>query len=227
MEIINTQEERVIVKKVAYKAIDGTMFDEEKNCAQYESNLVKPLNVYLKEFGFKNDDAIYINRGLYNCEVSYQDTLVLVRFAYPTGEIKHPEVLCYPVALCYGIYATAKTHRDHSWPENKEFNHGHYSPEVVLKSCLEPFVIDNGKLLDVVAGIENWKNDVLPKLKTKVGLLEKYRLAYDQATEECAKKKTDLFFGMQEIVDECKDVMSEKTAYRDREAWDEYVQGLI
>lgn len=228
MEKINTEEERIIVKKTAYKAIDGTVFDTESDCVKYEFNLVKPLKVYLDEFGLKDcENGVYVNHRMDYTEVTYQDSAMLIRFTNVASDAKCYDTLCYPSALCKWIAIRAKVRRDYSWPENGEFNHGHYSPQVIIKSGADPYVIENGKLLDVVAGIEDWKNTVLPKLKGQIDMLEKYRKAYDDATEEYAKKLTSVFFGMPDVVKEVNDMLDDTAAYSSEEAWNDFVKGLI
>ena len=44
MKKINTEVETIVVKKVAYEAVDGTVFATEDECVQYESRVMKPLD---------------------------------------------------------------------------------------------------------------------------------------------------------------------------------------
>ena len=223
MKKINTEVETVVVKKVAYEAIDGTVFDNEADCVRYESMVMKPLDEYLKEFGFADDKRYTVTRTAKWVDVDYgNDTVHMVKFMY-----NEERTLVHPWIVCDYICLHPKVDREESWPTGGSYNHCFYWPTATISNdcrnlCATPFKLD-----EIADAIREWKENKLPQLKAMVDLIDRYRTERNKLGEEYAKKVADLFFGMPQFAKTVTAGMDDKGAYYDRETWDEHVQSYI
>lgn len=223
MKKINTEVETIVVKKVAYEAVDGTVFATEDECVQYESRVMKPLDDYLKEFGFADDKRYTVTRTDKCVDVEYGiDTVHMVKFGY-----NDDRTLVYPWIVCEYICLHPKVDREESWPTGGMYNHCFYWPTATISTDCQNLWADSNKLDVVSDAISKWKENTLPQLKTMVDLIDRYRTERNKLGEEYAKKVADLFFGMSQFAETVTAYMDNKGAYRDREAWDEHVQSYI